>query len=592
MSQPPQPPSQPPQGMPPEQPGGGFGAPNPSYGPPPAQPPAPPQGAPGAPGYGYPPPVAPPGYGYPQTPPPGGYGYPGQPGQPPQPGRFGPYGAPGQSPQPGAFGAPQAPYGTPPVPSGGGRRRLAVVVSAAAALVLLVGGGVWYALQGGDSEDRAGGTGGAASGNSGQDDSGGGKAAPKAAAGKLLFGVEQQEVPDQVNVNGMWATDKVVAKADVYKIVGYDFSGGRKWELPLDGAVCWATKVTDGKAVALVGDGKATNQPGDRKQYGGPCTQLVAFDVDKGEKLWQRSAKSGDQDITFQEVTIGGGTVAAGGTSGGAAWSLADGKELWKPKAGDDCKDAGYGGGGKLVAVRRCGAYDRPLVTVQTLDAASGGVRSSFRLPPGLNYPHIVSTDPLVVAVAAGDSTGNSASDFMVIDDSAKDGTLRAKISTGNGKYQPKCPSVEVEGCAKTAVTKDTLYLPTQQHASGNADQPGQVNEIVAFDLASGQTKGKTDGTPGSETIPLGTDADGYPVVYQNPTWNAGGRVLRIDPRTFRSAVLLKNADSTARTESSLSPGYQSAIWAGGRLFLGNHYATKSTAGMDKRYLMLAFGGE
>ncbi|MBT2386726.1 PQQ-binding-like beta-propeller repeat protein, partial [Streptomyces sp. ISL-11] len=529
-----------------------------------------------------------------QAPQPGGYGYPGGPGQPGQPGQ-GPqgYGAPTQ-PQFGAY-PPAGQYpGAPGAPAGGGaKKRMAVIISAAVALVLVVGGGIWFATSGGDDDDpnvssagtSQGGTGGKQNG-----EQGGGKGTkPKTVDGKLLFEVEQEKVDDLVSAKGMWVTDQAVAKADAYKIVGYGLSGGKKWELPLDGAICWSNpKATeDGKAVVLVSDGK----PSEEKKYGGPCTQVVAFDVNKGTKLWQKSAQAGDRDVSFYEVTIGGGTVAAGGTTGGAAWSLADGKELWKPKeSSSNCKDAGYAGGAKLVAVRRCGDYERPQVTVQTVDPGSGAVKSTYKVPSGLNYPHIASTDPLVIAVSAGSTTGNGASDFLVVDDSGKEGKLRTKISAGNGKYEPKCPSTEVEGCTKMSITKDTLYLPTEAHPTGG--DGGRVNEIVAFDLNTGQTKGKTDGTPGAELVPLGVDKDGYPIAYQNPTFRWGGQVLRIDPKTYKADVLLKNADDTAQAERELSPDYQQGVWAQGHLFLGTNYVRKvTTAGLGKQYTLQIYGG-
>ncbi|MFF4532516.1 PQQ-binding-like beta-propeller repeat protein [Streptomyces sp. NPDC001407] len=464
---------------------------------------------------------------------------------------------------------------------------MAIIVSAAVALALVVGGGIWYATSGGGGKDDQ------ATKGSGSSQTGGGGSSgpkPKTVDGKLLFSVPSQDVKDMVSAQGMWATDQVVAKSDVYKVTGYGLSGGKKWEIPLDGAVCWANPqaTADGKAVVLVSDGKQT----DDKPYGGPCTQVVALDLNKGTKLWQKSAKTGDKDMTFSEVTIGGGTVAAGGLSGGAAWSLDGGKELWKPKVdGDDCKDAGYGGGDKLVAVRRCGDYQRPQLSIQTLDPKSGGVKSEYKMPMGLNYPHIASTDPLVVAVSAGDSTGNGASDFMVIDDSAKEGKLKSKISTGNGNYEPKCPSTEVEGCTKISITKDSLYLPTKQHSSGDSDQPGQVNEIVAFDLNTGQTKGKTEGVPGAQLVPLGVDKDGFPIGYQNATYKGGGQVLRIDPKTYKADVLLKNADDSAKIEQDLSPQFKQGLWAQGRLFLGSDYVHKQSPGLDRENMMAVFGG-
>ncbi|MEU4210252.1 PQQ-binding-like beta-propeller repeat protein [Streptomyces sp. NPDC026206] len=605
MSQPPQPP-QPPQG-PPARPGGGFGAPQdppPGFGaPPPAQPPAagpaygypqtppPPPGQPG-PAYGYPQAPPPPPGAAPQAPPPGGYGYPAQPGpggpgqphmatqafgavQPPQPQQYGMYPPTAQFPG----GAPGGDGG-----SGKSKQRLAIIVSAVVALALVVGGGVWFATQGGGKDDEAKSTtGGQESGKQGGGTDGG-KPAPQPVDGKLLFSVDQPKADDLVSVKGLWATDQVFAKVDMYKIVGYGLSGGKKWEIPLDGEICWPSQQTtaDGKTAVLVKADKAA---------AGQCTQVVALDLNKGEKLWQKSAKAGDQDVRFDEVTIGGGTVAAGGTSGGAAWSL-DGKELWKPKPGDDCRDDGYGGGTKLVAVRRCGDYSRPQMQVQTLDPATGAPKSVFKVPAGIQYVHVASTDPLVIALDAGGSKGSGASDFMAIDDSAKEARLLSKISTENGKFTPKCPSTDVEGCMKLAITKDTLYLPSEEHASGNAQQVGRVNEVVGFDLATGQSKGKAEGLPGSTLIPLGADKDGYAIGYQEPTYKAGGKVVRIDPKSFKTDVLLKNPAATADSERTLTPGLHRGVWSQGRLYLGSSYARKpSSVSFGKEYLTMVFGG-
>ncbi|MEU1310342.1 PQQ-binding-like beta-propeller repeat protein [Streptomyces cinnamoneus] len=627
MSQPPQPP-QPPQG-PPAQPGAGFGAPQdppPGFGaPPPAQPPA---GPAGAPAYGYPqapPPPGPPAagaaYGYPQAPPPAGapqtpppppgapqapppagYGYPGAPPapgnaaqsymptqafgavQPPQPGMYPP--PPGQFPG----GAPAGGPGGPGGPGGGkAKQRMMAIIGGAVAAVLVVGGGVWFVTKDdGKSDDKGNTASGQDTGKQGGAE--GGKPAPKAIDAKLLFSVDQPKVDDLVSVKGLWTTDQVFAKVDVYKIVGYGLSGGQKWEIPLDGEICWASPhvTADGKTAVLVKDGK----PSADKKYGGPCSQVVALDLNKGEKLWQKSAKAGDQDVRFNSVTVGGGTVAAGGTSGGAAWAIADGKELWKPKPGEDCRDDGYGGGTKLVAVRRCGDYSRPQMQVQTLNPESGAVKSVFKVPAGLKWVHVASTEPLVIALDAGDNSGSSASDFMAIDDSGKEGKLLSKISTGNGKFQPKCPSTDVEGCTKLAITKDTLYLPSEEHASGNAQQVGRVNEVVGFDLASGESKGKAEGAPGSSLLPLGVDKDGYPIAYQEPTYKAGGKVVRIDPKSFKTDVLLKNPANTADSERRLTPGLHRALWSQGRLYMGSSYANKpSSVSFGKEYAVMIFGG-
>ncbi|QTT74183.1 PQQ-binding-like beta-propeller repeat protein [Streptomyces mobaraensis NBRC 13819 = DSM 40847] len=657
MSQPPKPP-QPPQGVPPEQPAGGFGAPQdptptaaapqdapgPTSGPTPTvfapggPAPAPGFGAPQgtAPGFGAPPampprpqdrppaapqPAAQPAYGYPQAPPPppgapqappappgaplapppgasqpppppgaphippspaGGYGYPGQagPGAPTPVQPFPQYGGGG--------------YPPPPAPPGGGsKKRMAVIVSAVTALVLVAGGGVWYATTGGDDKDDKT-TNSATKGGKqekGKETGGkGGSEDQKPKEGKLLFGADQPVVDDSRSAAGMWVTDKVFAKSDLDKVVGYGLSGGKQWEIPLPGDICSAPRhvTEDGRTAVVV----AESPPSSSNRYGGPCNQIVALDLNNGKKLWQKSIKVGDRTVAFDEVTVGGGTVAAGSIQGGAAWTM-DGKELWKPKPEDLCKDDGYGGGSKLVAVRRCGDYERPQMKIQTLDPVSGKAKSTFNLPNGVDGAHVVSTDPLVIGVKVGDHSGTGVSDFMAIDDSGSDGKLRSKISTENGKYQPRCSSSGVESCYKLAVGKDKLYLPTDDHQTGKSGEVGRVNEIVAFDLSNGQTKGKVDGRVSSTLVPLGVDKDGAVIGYQTAGWRDGGTVVSIDPQTLAAKVLLKNPVATQQVENQISPLFEQAVWAQGRLYLGRKYLHKpSPFAGGKEYVAMIWGAE
>ncbi|WP_278194169.1 outer membrane protein assembly factor BamB family protein [Streptomyces sp. AN091965] len=213
MTQPPQPPNEPPQGgfgAPQDPPSGGFGAPQdpqqggfgkapePGYGYPqaPGTPPPPPQGQPGQAPYGYPqapqppqvpqtpppaaPPQTPPPAAPPQAPPaPPAYGRPaapayGQPaapayGQPAAPayGQQPGYGYPGQPGAPGQqqYGYPQPPTVSmqpqPPGPGGPGgsngkKKQMTIIVAAVAAIALIVGGGVIYAAQkGGDDKSNS-----------------------------------------------------------------------------------------------------------------------------------------------------------------------------------------------------------------------------------------------------------------------------------------------------------------------------------------------------------------------------------------------------------------------------------------------------
>ena len=601
MSQPPPPPNQPPQG--------GFGAPQePSYGYP-QQPPVPPPPPPG-------PPPQPP-----QTPPQGagGYGYPGQSvhAEPTQaagiPSPYGqqPYGQQqyGQSPygqQPYGqqqYGGQQG-YGYPPQPQypggpgqgggpGGGRsrQRMVVIVSAVVAVALVIGGGIWFATSGDDKNNQADDNGkqtqSSTSGSTGGTKN---KPAPKTVNARLVNKLPMPKVDDQVTVDGMWATDDTFVKAGVYKIDGYPLDGGSaKWSIPLAGAVCWSSDHVnkDGLTAVLYEEAK----PSKEDKYPS-CNQVALLDLKNGKMRWRRDVGDGDEKVSFDEVTLGGGTVAAGGTSGGAAWSTS-GKQLWKPQSTGDCEDRGYGGGDtKLVAVRQCGDYDNPQIRIQTLNPKTGAVKSEYKVSQGMEYVHIASADPLVIGLDAGDSTGSGVSDFLAIDDSAKTGTVRAKISTENGKYQSKCPSTSVEGCRQLAVSKssDALFLGSEDRNS--YDSTTTANEIVAFSLSTGKPIGKADGVKRAAMTPLGLDKDGFVLAYQESTYDEGGAVWRIDPKSYAKAKLLQNPGAEGEMESKFSPSYSEIIYSNQRLYMSTVYADKPSGSYDKDDpLALVFGG-
>ncbi|MGW3568216.1 hypothetical protein ACWDSL_30930 [Streptomyces sp. NPDC000941] len=629
MSQPPPPPNQPPQG--------GFGAPqDPSYGypqQPPGQPPA-------QPGYGYPqapgqppqaprtPPPAPPGpaappppgppgppqtppSGMPQTPPQGagGYGYPPQQPQQPQsvhaqPTQVGmpaayasgqqPQYASGQQPQYGY--PPQGPYppqntypgATPGGGQGGGnksKQRMMIIVSAVVAVALIVGGGIFFATKGdGGSDDQAKDpkdkkqSQDSTSGTSGTT---GGKdvPAPETVDAKLINKIDMPKVKDQITTEGMWVTDDTFVKADVYKVVGYPLDGGSpKWTIPLAGEICWSSDHVSENGLTTILFQEAKPSKADKYPS---CTEVGLVDLNNGKMLWQKHVGSGDEKERFDEVTLGGGTVAAGGTSGGAAWSL-DGKLLWKPQDGEDCSDDGYAGGGdKLVAVRRCGQYDDPQIQVQTLNPKTGKIKSSYKVSPGLDYVHVLSTDPLIVGLDAGDSTGAAVSDFLTIDDSGKVGKVVSKISTEGGKYVAECESTNVEGCKLAVVSKsaDALFMGSEERSSSTS---GTVNEVVAFSLKTGKAIGKTDGVEGAGLTPLGLDKDGYVVAYQESNYDAGGAVWRIDPKSYKKDKLLQNQVGDREMESNFSAKYNEVVYANQRLYMSDKYATKPSGSYDQ----------
>ena len=598
---PPPPPNQPPQG--------GFGPPQDQ---PPQQPPQTP------PGYGHPqsPPPQQPVYGYPQAPqqpqppqgppqaPPPGYGYPGQQPNPyAQPQQ--PYGQPqqpnpyGQQPGYGYPGQPTMPLHPQPGQPGGGGRKFgapAVIITAAVvAIALIVGGGIWYASSSGKKDDDTKKTATAGGSTGGTNDkggttSGGKEKVPADTASKVLFEVPMPKVSDTMVTSGSWLTDKVYAKTGSAEVVGYNRdTGAKQWTIKLPGPVCQATKhtTTDGKTAILYEPAMPTK---DKPSHG--CSQIAAIDLTSGTKLWTKTANSGDQPISFENVTVSANTVAVGSTDGGAAFDISTGKVLWSPKAAD-CYDAGYGGGAKLVAVRRCGTYDAPVLHIQTIDPVSGKVLSDYKMAEGIEYASIVSTDPLVVAADVGDSAGDGSgvSDFFSIDN--KTGALRSHIPAPGKQYAARCDGItRVEYCTELAVGNDRLYVPTEEH-DGSGDSYSQTNEIVAFDLATGkQTGQRADAGEGYTITPLRMDGSNV-IAYKSPPYNKGGQIVSIDGTSFKETKLLENpsTETVRSTETTFLPDYAEILYGEGHLYMSAVYADKaSSSSTGDKDLAIAFG--
>ncbi|MER6674882.1 outer membrane protein assembly factor BamB family protein [Streptomyces sp. NPDC000983] len=614
----PAPPAQPPAepqaqppgfGAPTPPPAGGFGAPTP----PPAEgfgaPTPPPQGGFGAPtppqGYGYPQPPTPPqqpaGYGYPQTPP-QGYGYPGQP--PTQP-----YGQ-----QPYGYQPPTMPMPPQPGQPGGGRKfnsQLAIIVAAVVAIALIVGGGFLYASNSGDDkgkDDTASSSGGTGGGDKGGDTSGGGdgggdtggtqsgKATEKAPAdpnSQVLFQVPAPEVKKDQTVStvGSWLTDKVYAKSGVAEIVGYDPDKGTElWTIELPGPVCQGSNhATEDNRTAITYQPKMPTKA--NPSYG--CTQVAGIDLDTGKKLWTKTVESGTSPISFDNVTVSAGTVAVGSTSGGAAFDIATGDQLWAPKPTDTCYDAGYGGGPKLVAVRKCGSYGERQLNIQNIDPKSGKVITEYKMSAGIEYASVVSTEPLVVAADVGDAAGDGSgiSDFFSIDN--KTGKLRARISAPGEQFNASCDGItKVEECRQLAVGEDRLYLPTEKH-DGKAEY-SDTNEIVSFDLATGKETGqRADAGDNYEFVPLRMDGPNL-IAYKRGPYDKGGQVVSLDGGSFKETKLMENpsTEKVMRVERSMLPDYAEILYSQGRLFMSDVFASELGSTGEEEYLVIGFGAK
>ncbi|WP_419995628.1 PQQ-binding-like beta-propeller repeat protein [Streptomyces boninensis] len=617
MSQPPQPPNNPPQGgfgPPPEdpgqQPGGGAPQQPPAQPPtPPAQPPAAPQQPPAAPGqppaapgqppqqpgpygqpqagqapYGQPQPGQQ-GYGYPQQPQTPGYGYPQQPGGQPQ------YG--GEQPQYGSYPTPQAQFPgagmqQPQAPkSGMSGGKTALIIGLVVVFLAAVAGVTYVLTKPDDKKDES------KDKKPGQSQGPGGAPAgadakPKSTTGKLLFTADYPKVDKDttLGVDGQWATKKVFAKSGKYEVVGYDAVSGKEvWKLPLKGAVCGASQhiTSDGKAAILFQDHKPKNEDDYAR-----CSEVMAFDVNSGKKLFSDTAKDGDSSASMDEVTVSDGVVATGGTDGSFAFDIDSGDLRWGPKAGSKCQEKGYGGGKALLAVVSCGEYDNPTIKVQKMNAKTKKAEWTYPAPAGTKYVKVLSSDPAVLAITVGDES--SEKDVVVVDDQGK---MRSKISLGTSaavsglpKHDPGCETTQVEPCRTVAVDDKYVYLPSEEH-DGKSDY-GRTNEIVAFSQATGKAEKKFDAGEKRTISPVRMVGDKL-LGYRFPGYDTGGELVAFDTKTGKEQTWLRMPVDASEDERNFQPDYSGVTYAYGRFYLGENTVSETSSKYDK-FLFMAFG--
>lgn len=494
----------------------------------------------------------------------------------------------------------QPQYAPPQQGGNGGKKfttQMQIIVAAVVAVAVIIGGGIFLASGGDDKKNRVSTAGPTGEGKGGEDSGigGGGKEkAPANTKSTVAFQLPEPKVGDVTTVDGSWLTDKAYVKTGVNEIVGYDKVKGTKlWSIPLEGQLCAASRhmSKDYKTAIAFQEGKPTKA----SKYP-PCNQVGGIDLNTGKLMWSKSvtaATSGDEPVRFDEITLSGATVAAGGTEGGAAFDLNTGAERWKPKVSTDgCYDKGYGGGDALAVVRKCGTYDSPQLVIQALNPTTGAPLSSFKMPPGVDYASIVSTKPLVVAADVGDTAGDGSgiSDFFSID--ASTGKLLTKIAADGEKYAARCGSTEVETCQQVAVGYNRLYLPTEEHEG--TGEYGDTNEIVSFDLTTGKpTSDKADAGDQYTMFPIRMDGSNI-IAYKVPPYDKGGQIVSIDGSTFKQTVLMENPgdESIRDAETSFSMDYAEILYSGGRMYISEVMVSKPRESSldDKQYLAVSFG--
>ncbi|MFC9299097.1 PQQ-binding-like beta-propeller repeat protein [Streptomyces sp. NPDC057011] len=542
------------------------------------EPPQPPNQPPTPSGYGHLPGPPQPGYGYP---PQGANPYAQQPQQPQQP--MQPPTVPMQPPAHG-YGYPQQPPGSGPAPGLPPKKKTTLLIAAGVAAVLVVGTAGYFAFRSGDDKDpkqpvAQGSTDAAPSGSpsvdKGDGSGNGGQEADLNAGRKqgedkvLWLKSAKIDGPGMgVESEGQWVVGDTVVKSVWKNLTGYAATDGKeKWTLPFPAAICAVTPqtTTDGKTVVMYKDGESDTAS---------CTQMRVVDLKTGKEVWSKEVPKEQlfDMFTSPTVAITGDTVAISRSGTASAFKVSTGDKLFASTQAEGCKPDSYAAGnGKMVALATCLDEDKT-VEIQGTDPVTGKRGWTFRAPKGFKVTSIYSVDPLIVDL------GNEASKERSIAVIGADGKQTATL-TAEGKFPEGCGDTGIfrslSTCSTAVVDGGTLYLPTARDGKGN--------EIVAFDLASGKAKWRSPAGDKRTLMPVKA-AGGQLIAYRKAEHDKGGEILSIPAGGGTPTALLRNPSGPAApVESSFSA--PKVDYVDGRFFIS---ASRLLAkGKDEKLLMV-----
>ncbi|MDX3540000.1 PQQ-binding-like beta-propeller repeat protein [Streptomyces sp. MB09-01] len=542
------------------------------------EPPQPPNQPPTPSGYGHLPGPPQQGYGYPQgenpyaqqapyaqQPPtvqqqPPGYGYP---------------------PPPGTPGAPGAP-GMPPKK----KRTVLIAASAAAAvLAVAVAGYVGFsddedpkppvAQESTDAKPSASPSVDNGDGNGNGNGAGGQQAdlnsGRKQGEDKVLwFKTAKVDGPGMgVDSAAQWVVGDTVVKSVWKSLNGYAVTDGKeKWTLAFPAQICSVARDTtaDGKTAVMYRDGEGENAT---------CTQLRVVDLKTGKEVWSKEVpKEGLFDIfTSPTLAMTGDTVAVsrGGTA--SAFKISTGDKLFGSAMGTGCKPDGYeAGNGKMIALATCSDADAT-AEVHGVDPVTGQKAWAFRLPKKFKVTSIYSVDPLVLDIGNEETKQRS---IVVL---GPDGKQTATLA-GEGSFTVGCGDTglfrSLTTCPSAVVDAGTLYLPT-------AAEAGKANEIVAFDLATGKDKWRTPAGDKRTLTPIKA-ANGQLIAYRKAEEEQGGEVISIPAGGGTPTALLRHPSGPAAPiESSFRT--PKLDYVDGRFFIST--SRLQAKGTDEKLLMV-----
>ncbi|WP_394429755.1 outer membrane protein assembly factor BamB family protein [Streptomyces sp. SGAir0957] len=411
---------------------------------------------------------------------------------------------------------------------------------------------------------------------------------PRGGPGRLVAGVGDAKLaPLKAQVTpGTWATDKILAKGMGSLIQGFKIDADDElvWQRQLSGDICgWTQDVTVGGNTSVV-----------FKDAEGGCTKVIFFEVDTGEKVWEGSVPWKESARKrYPNVTLTKGVVAVAYGTGSSGFDMKTGKKLWTRDATADCEEGGFTGGQALLLRRDCHTGAGNLYfEVHRIAPDTGEAEWTYRANEHLNFVYLVSADPVVLAVSAGEA---GLSDLISLDENGK---YQTTIRFAGDHYLVKCEdglsgSAEdalmfsaVDQCSHIVVSQNRAFITTGEVTEGVAHE---TNSIVAFDLRTGHTGVKFDAGKDQEMFPLRMSGERLLALKIGTDNFAPTQLVSLDPENGRENSYF-SFGALSEASALLNPSLNDIVVEHGRIFFGSRAVQGGGTRSQPAYTWRAFG--
>jgi hypothetical protein len=405
---------------------------------------------------------------------------------------------------------------------------------------------------------------------------------PASATGALgfRFSVDDMAPGEMHDMPGMWATDKILAKGINRTLLGFRIgtdaaAGDEVWSIRFDGPICGTTsRVSVENRTAILYREKTDKHA--------LCDRVAFVDLDDGKSLWtgkitpgRSGGRSGTPDTSALQatpsVTLTHGAVVVTWGGGTDAYGMDSGKRLWRSKSAKTCQDMGAGGGKALLVRLECedpaASAGQVAYRVRKVDARTGHTVWTYSVAKNVTDVRLVSSDPAVLAVAAGDV---EITDILSLDEHGK---YLATVRVQKGKYVAECSDdvgyLSVENCPTIVVGDGQVFLTSAEQG----DLINNANWIVGFDLKTGKTVKKFDSGRDALLYPLRMSGDRLLALRESSDHISPMALMSLDPATGRVTPYLY-FDLPSEGWTLTSQTLSDIRVEDGRVFFGSKTAT------------------